>query len=115
MWAKLKCPQKKLFLIKCIHTLIWFIFVIMIMYILWSGITGNSSRTSWLAVGAVSAECLVLALFRGRCPLTLIARKFSVSTKENFDIFLPEWLARHNKLIFGLLFFTGIILMLIRL
>ena len=106
--------QTKLLLVKLIHTLIWFIFVILIMYILWSGITGCISRTSWLAVGAVSGECLVLLLFRGRCPLTLLASKYSVSAKDNFDIFLPEWLARHNKLIFGPLFFTGIILMLVR-
>lgn len=106
--------QTKLLLVKLLHTLIWFAFVILIMYILWSGITGHISRTSWLAVGAVSAECLVLVLFRGRCPLTLIARKYTVAAKDNFDIFLPEWLARHNKLIFGLLFFTGLILMLVR-
>ena len=32
--------------------------------------------------------------------------------RDNFDIYLPEWLARHNKLIFGLLYAGGVILTL---
>lgn len=48
--------------------------------------------------------------FDSKCPLTLIARKYSRSTKDNFDIFLPEWLARHNKLIFPLLYALGVVL-----
>ena len=28
--------------------------------------------------------------------------------RDNFDIYLPEWLARYNKLIFSLLFGAGL-------
>jgi hypothetical protein len=31
---------------------------------------------------------------------------------DNFDIFLPEWLAKHNKLIFGSLFAIDELLLL---
>jgi len=49
-------------------------------------------------------ECGVLALNRGRCPLTDVAAKFTDKRADNFDIYLPNWLARHNKAIFGTIF-----------
>jgi hypothetical protein len=102
----------KLFLIKTVHTLIWLIFVALISFVCWSGITSVISFYSWLAVAAVAAEGIVLMIFKGKCPLTLLARKYSGSSKENFDIFLPNWLAKYNKLIFGILFSIGLMLML---
>jgi len=56
---------------------------------------------------AVWLEVLVLAAFGWRCPLTRVARRYTDDTRDNFDIFLPAWVARHNKLIFGLLFVFG--------
>ena len=46
----------------------------------------------------VIVEGLVLLVFGGRCPLTILARTYSDSDRDNFDIFLPNWLARYNKL-----------------
>ena len=96
--------------IKSIHSLIWVVFVWMITYILWSGISGNITLYSWLAAAAVICESLVLLIFKGSCPLTKIARKYSDSPKSNFDIYLPEWLAKYNKQIFGTLFCIGLLL-----
>jgi hypothetical protein len=68
---------------------------------------------SWLVVavlvGVVSAECIVLAANRMRCPLTAIAERYTDDRRPNFDIWLPEWLARHNKSIFGTMFVIGLI------
>jgi hypothetical protein len=52
----------------------------------------------------ILAECGVLAFNEGRCPLTNFAAPFTTNRADNFDIYLPNWLARHNKLIFGTLF-----------
>ena len=57
-------------------------------------------------------ECGVLALNGGRCPLTDVAARFTGDRADNFDIYLPNWLARHNKLIFGLLFVAGELVLL---
>ncbi len=46
----------------------------------------------------------MLAANRLRCPLTGLAGRYTTDRADNFDIFLPEWLARHNKLLFGSLF-----------
>lgn len=57
----------------------------------------------------VLLECLVLIFNQMRCPLTNIAARYTDDRQENFDIYLPLWLARHNKTIFGSLFIVGLI------
>jgi hypothetical protein len=42
-------------------------------------------------------------------PLTAIAERYTDDRRANFDIWLPEWLARHNKSIFGTMFVLGLI------
>lgn len=107
-------PAIKLVLIKSIHTLIWAIMVSIIAYVVYSGVSGDITIYSWLAVGAVIVEGLVLWLFKGKCPLTVWASNYSDSQKDNFDIYLPEWLAKYNKLIFTTVFVVGLVLMLWR-
>jgi hypothetical protein len=58
----------------------------------------------------VFCECLVVVVNRMRCPLTPIAARYTSDRRDNFDIFLPEWLARYNKSIFGSLYLFGQIL-----
>ena len=52
-------------------------------------------------------ECGVLAANRGVCPLTIVAAGYTGQRTPNFDIYLPVWLARYNKTIFGVLFVIG--------
>ena len=90
-------PDSKLLLIKILHTVIWAFFVVVIFYVLYSGITDTVNRYTWIGILVVIGEGITLAIFNKFCPLTLIARKYSDSQKDNFDIFLPNWLAKHNK------------------
>ena len=85
------------------HSAIWAFFVGCILAL---PIAGLMHRFDWAAILTVLilVECGVLALNRGRCPLTNWAGRFTDERGDNFDIFLPEWLARHNKAIFGTLF-----------
>ena len=41
--------------------------------------------------------------------LTPIAARYTDARHDNFDIYLPAWLARHNKTIFGALYGGGIL------
>ena len=104
----------KLLTIKLIHTIIWAIFVIVIFYVLYSGITNNITNYTWAGIALVIGEGLTLLIFKMFCPLTLIARKYSDSEKDNFDIFLPNWLAKHNKLIFTSIFVLAVIIVIYR-
>ncbi|MDB5271298.1 MAG: hypothetical protein JWP58_4338 [Hymenobacter sp.] len=100
----------KLRLIRIIHTLVWAFFVAVIGYVLYSGLANKLTTYTWVASGLVLAEGGVLLLFHGRCPLTILARKYSHSERANFDIFLPEWLARHNQVVFTIIYAVGLVL-----
>ena len=61
----------------------------------------------------VAGEVLVLAVNGWRGPLTSVAGRFTAERRENFDIYLPVWLAKHNKLIFGALYVAGVLFALV--
>ena len=105
---------QKLLAIKLTHTLIWVVFVVVIFYVLYSGVSDNVNTYTWIGIGLVLGEGIVLLIFNKFCPLTLVARKYSNSQKDNFDIFLPNWLAKYNKLIFTTIFIFALLLVLIR-
>ena len=69
-------------------------------------------RCTAVLIGLVLVECAVLAANRGRCPLTDLAGRYTEERADNFDIYLPLWLARHNKTIFGTLFVIGTLFVL---
>lgn len=104
----------KLKIIKSIHTIIWLFFVFAIFYILYSGIVNKITTFTWIAITMIFGEGMVLLIFKMFCPLTLLARKYSNSQKENFDIFLPNWLAKFNKVIFTTIFLIGLLIIFIR-
>ena len=58
--------------------------------------TGNF-RWALLLTAFVVCECAVLAANRGRCPLTDWAARFTGDRAANFDIYLPEWVAREQQ------------------
>lgn len=92
--------KAKLTLIKTLHTLIWIFFNIVVGYMLYAVIINKLDNWLWLCYVLILTEGLVLLLFKWTCPLTLLARNYSDSARDNFDIFLPEWLAKYTKLIY---------------
>jgi len=99
--------------IKLLQTLIWAFFAGCIVAI---PIVSLLGRHRWAAIltGIVLIECAVLAVNRARCPLTDLASRYTTDRADNFDIYLPLLLARHNKLIFGPLFAAGALFALVR-
>lgn len=104
----------KLMWIKILHTIIWLGFNIVIGYMLYAVISDKVDRWVWTGLGLFIFEGLILLAFRWNCPLTIIARKYSSSTKDNFDICLPNWLARYTKTIYSILLGIVIIILIIR-
>ena len=105
--------DQKLILIKIVHTIIWLFFNVVLIYLFYAAITNNIDYLFWIGIGIIIAECLLLLALNWTCPLTFLARRYSDSQKDNFDIYLPNWLARHNKLIYGSLFVLLIIVYMI--
>ena len=92
--------KRMLILIKTIHSIVWLFFNGVLIYLFYAGITNRIDGWVWAGLGCFVLEGAVLLLFKNYCPLTLVARKYSDSTKDNFDIYLPDWLARNTKRIY---------------
>lgn len=92
--------ESKLILIKTIHTLVWIFFNFVIFYMFYTVIMGKFDGWLWIGYGLFVLEGITLVIFKFFCPLTVMARKYSNSSKSNFDIYLPNWLAKYNKLIY---------------
>jgi hypothetical protein len=92
--------EKKLVLIKTIHTLIWVFFNVVIFYMLYAVLVNKIDKWLWIGYGLFIMEGLTLLVFKFYCPLTVMARKYSDSPKANFDIYIPHWLAKYNKQIY---------------
>jgi hypothetical protein len=62
-----------------------------------------------LHTAVVALEVAVLLINQWRCPLTIIAERYTDDRRDNFDIYLPEWLARYNKTLFGGIYVAGVV------
>ena len=100
--------ERALTLIKSVHTVAWAFFVACILGIFYYASAGRL-LAAWLLIAVVMGEVAILACNGMSCPLTRVAAKYTDDRRDNFDIYLPLWLARYNKEIFGTLFFGGIV------
>jgi len=105
----------KLIVVKVAHTFIWVFFNFVIFYMLYAVMRDRIDIWVWIGYGLILLESITLLVFRFFCPLTLIARKYSDSTNDNFDIYLPNWLAKYTKLIYTSIMVIIIILTVYRL
>ena len=99
--------------LRVVHTVVWALFVACIVGIF------VCAHSKWFGAAAVliaiiAAEAVVLFLNKMRCPLTVVAARYTDDRAENFDIYLPRWLARHNQTIFGALYAVGVAYTLIK-
>jgi hypothetical protein len=99
--------------IKIVHTIVWAFFVGCILAIPVASWRGDHRMAVWLAA-IVAAEVAILALNEWHCPLTPMAARYTSDRRENFDIYLPEWLAQYNKSIFGTLYCAAVVFALAR-
>ena len=98
-------------LVKLAHTAAWAVLAGCVVAV--PVMVGAGYFRSALACAAIVAvEVLVLAANAWRCPLTSIAERYTTDRRDNFDIYLPAWLARYNKLIFGTLYVVGLLFLL---
>lgn len=93
--------------VKALHTLAWAFFAACIVAIPACAVQGKLRLAAGL-IGVVAVEVVVLVANHMRCPLTDLAARYTDDRRDNFDIYLPLWLARHNQRIFGALYLAGI-------
>ena len=94
--------------VKVVHSVAWALFagcIVALPLVAWR----REFTVAAVLIAIVTAEVLVLLANRLRCPLTDIAARYTDDRRDNFDIYLPLWVARYNKHIFGTLFVAGIL------
>ena len=97
--------------IKLLHTVIWAFLAASILVLPVAGVLRRFRLAAILSV-IVLLECGLLAANGGRCPLSDLAARYTDERASNFDIYLPNWLASHNKTIFGTLFVVNELIVL---
>ncbi len=105
-------PERILRWIKLVHTAAWALFAGSIVVIPFAALGGRWRLTFGL-IALVALECAVLVVNRMRCPLTDVAARYTEDRQDNFDIYLPLWLARYNKQIFGTLYAVGVVVAMV--
>ncbi len=98
--------------VKLLHTIVWAFFALCIVAIPIAASAG-ALRLALILVAIVAIEVVVLLSNGFKCPLTGVAARYTPDRQDNFDIYLPLWLARHNKLIFGALYLSGTVYTLV--
>ena len=88
--------KKKIFVIKLIHSIIFFFMVACLVYILYCAIVRRYDWMLLIALIAISCEGLVLLVNHGQCPFTGLAQKYGDPNGSVTDIFVPMWCARHT-------------------
>jgi uncharacterized membrane protein len=109
---KTSVPQA-LRVVKIVHTLAWAIFSGCIIAIPVAAYL-KDFQIAALLIAIVLVEVIVLISNHFRCPLTDVAARYTSDRQANFDIYLPLWVARYNKEIFGSLFIAGILFTLVQ-
>lgn len=104
--------MRRLGAVKLLHSVVWAFFAACTVAIPVCALAGAQRSAVWLAA-IVGVEVLVLLANGRRCPLTAIAARYTDDRAANFDIFLPVWLARHNQVLFGTLYFMGLVVVLV--
>jgi len=99
--------------VKAAHTIIWAFFVGCIFAVPVASSRGDRRAAAWFAA-IVAGEVAILLMNKWRCPLTSVAERYTDDRRENFDIYLPEWLAKYNKTIFGVIYVAGVAFALAR-
>lgn len=102
--------RRMLTLVKLVHTAVWIGFNVCFAIGIWAGLSGRFDAWFWIPVALIGAECLVILFNRWTCPLTPIAARYTDARDDAFDIYLPQWLARHNKTIYSALLLIAAVL-----
>jgi hypothetical protein len=113
MKSMMNAAGRRLRAVRLLHTAVWAVFagcIVAIPLLAWQGQFGVAAALAALVLGEVA----VLWMNGWSCPLTAVAARYTDNRSANFDIYLPEWLARYNKQIFGPLYVLGMAYAVVR-
>jgi hypothetical protein len=106
--------ERKVFVIKFTHTLIFFFMCSCLAYILYCSLTATFDWVLVIAIGTIMLEGMALLSNGWRCPLTIMAEKYGVVKGGVTDLFLPECISRNTFKVSTVLFICELIVLGVR-
>ena len=103
-----------IFQIKLVHTLVFWVLSLCVAYALFSGVADRITMWTWVAVGLLFVESVVLAVSGWTCPLTILAERRGAARGSVTDIFLPRWFADRIFPICGMLYGIALLIIVLR-
>lgn len=103
-----------IFRIKLVHSIAFWLLSACVVYALFSGVADRVTPWTWVAVGLLLVESVVLAASGWRCPLTVLAERRGALRGSVTDIFLPRWFADRIFPVCGTLYILAIVIILFR-
>ena len=100
--------------IKLVHTVVFWILSLCTVYALYSGIADRITTWTWVAVGLLLIESVILVASGWTCPLTILAERRGALQGSVADIFLPKWLADRIFPICGTMYAVALVLIVWR-
>jgi hypothetical protein len=100
--------------VKLVHTLIFWVLSLCIVYMLYSGVADRITMWTWVAVGLLLIESVVLVVSGWECPLTILAERRGALRGSVADIFLPKWFADRVFPICGTLYGIALLIIVLR-
>lgn len=101
--------------VKLVHTAIFWVLSACVLFTLFSGLADRVTGWTWVAVGLVLVEGVVLVAFGWVCPLTLLAERLGATRGSVADLFLPKWFADRIFPVCGTTFLIACVLLAVRL
>jgi len=99
--------------LKTVHTVIWIVMSAANLTAFYLAFVGRFNRWFFLSVTLLAGEIVIIAVNSWHCPLTDVMAKYTPDRKANFDIYLPEWLARNDIRGFSFLIALEVMIVLV--
>jgi hypothetical protein len=103
--------NKKVFIIKTVHSVLFFLLVFSLFYTLYAAIARNYNWLLLASMVVIVIDGLAIALNRQRCPLTTLAERYGARDGAVTNIFLPGWAARYVFKFFTVLFIVEFVIL----
>ncbi len=108
-------PTITIFRIKLVHTIIFWLLSLCTVYAVYSGVADRITAWTWVAVGLLALEGVVLAASGWICPLTILAERKGAARGSVTDLFLPKWAADRIFPVCGTLYGVALLTIVLRL
>ena len=100
--------NRRIFLVKLIHSFIFWFQVVCIAYLLYAAIFRVFSVFLLIPIISIAINGILLYFNNGRCPFTNLAEKYGAESGSVTDLFLPKFIADNIFRTFTPLFFIGL-------